>query len=118
MQKRGFNVSIFKPLNSVVAQPEEDVRNMLREALQEADYICFVNTFEALSSEWIAYEFVVASRTLGRVILINTGPAISGYESVEKLNELGRHFAMNMLYVKHTTVQLAKISKVRISIVL
>lgn len=106
IEERGFNVRVFEPLDSVVKKPEEDVRSMLRESLQEADYICFVNTFEALSSEWIAYEFVVASRTLGRVIFINTGPPISGYESVENLNELGKSFAMNTLYVKHTTVQL------------
>lgn len=106
IQERGFNVQVFEPLDSIVTQPEEDVRGMLREALQKADYICFVNTFDALSSEWIAYEFVVASRTLGRVTFINTGPAISGYESVQKLYELGKRFAMNLLHIKHTTAQL------------
>lgn len=117
-KERGFNVLLFEPLDSVVKKPEEDVRSMLRESLQKADYICIVNTFDSMSSEWIAFEFTVASRTLGRVILINTGAVVSGYETVEKLNEIGRHFMMNSLYVKHTTVQLEDFKKNNIDLLI
>jgi uncharacterized protein (TIGR02145 family) len=104
LEERGFEVTLFEPVDRIEERDEADLRAALRRSLLEADFLCLVNSPEAVGSDWIAYELVQAARILGRVCLLDTTGA-GGQEAADRLLEAGRrHAGKEGLHVQHTTI--------------
>ena len=104
LESKGFDVTLFEPTDRPYQKGEAEIRSLLRHSLLEADYMCLINSPEASSSGWIAYEFVQAALILGRVCLVDT-TGLGGQHAADRLLEAGQRFANKRgLYVKHTAL--------------
>lgn len=104
LEESGFLVTLFEPVDPEQAKDEAEIRSALRRSMLEADYMCLINSPEASSSPWIAYEIVQAAMILGRVCLVDT-TGRGGQTAADRLLEAGRRFAdKEGLHVKHTSV--------------
>lgn len=105
LQVIGFEVTVFEPADTVPGASNDEIRDMLAKSLRRADYLCLINSRDALSSDWVAFEFVQAAEILGRVLLINSDDnTTAGQHTADTFLNRSREFGRRGLHVKHTTV--------------
>lgn len=74
LQGIGFKVSYLRiGLDSVPSQTlsEAEISRRLEDAIDEADYLCMLFTENSKDRDWVRFEFRIAARLIGRVLLLH-----------------------------------------------